>query len=142
MDNGPADGGQPSSPAGEQEPGRWQQRAGFSVFFDFQPGEPGQRTRLYHEETGDEITLPDCEPTDWVRWMLDRLGSAQPEATGTTAAVVMMEIIEARLTGDPAPGAGGDSVGVELQLRVTGIAELHRALGAKVVGVLFGPGPR
>ena len=74
--------------------------------------------------------------------MLDRLGSAQPEATGTTAAVVMMEIIEARLTGDPAPGAGGDSVGVELQLRVTGIAELHRALGAKVVGVLFGPGPR
>jgi len=52
-----------------------------------------------------------------------------------------MEIIDARLTGDPAPG-GGDSVGVELQLRVTGIAELHRALGAKVVGVLFGPGPR
>jgi len=63
------------------------------------------------------------------------------EATGTTAAVVTMEIIDARLTGDPAPG-GGDSVGVELQLRVTGIAELHRALGAKVVGVLFGPGPR
>ena len=141
MRNGPADGGQPSGAADDAAPRRWQQRAGFSVFFDVQPGEPGQRTRLYHEETGDEITLPGCEPADWVRWMLDRLGSAQSGATGTTAAVVTMEIIDARLTGDPAAG-GGDSVGVELQLRVTGIAELHRALGAKVVGVLFGPGSR
>ncbi len=141
MRNGPADSGQPSGAADDAAPRRWQQRAGFSVFFDVQPGEPGQRTRLYHEETGDEITLSGCEPTGWVRWMLDRLGSAQSEATGTTAAVVTMEIIDARLTGDPAPG-GSDSVGEELQLRVTGIAELHRALGAKVVGVLFGPGPR
>ncbi len=141
MRNGPADSGQPSGAADDAAPRRWQQRAGFSVFFDVQPGEPGQRTRLYHEETGDEITLSGCEPTGWVRWMLDRLGSAQSEATGTTAAVVTMEIIDARLTGDPAPG-GSDRVGVELQLRVTGIAELHRALGAKVVGVLFGPGPR
>ncbi len=74
--------------------------------------------------------------------MLDRLGSVRSEATGVTASVVTMEIIDARLTGDPAPGTSGDSIGVELRLRVTGIAELHRALGAKVVGVLFGPGPR
>lgn len=142
MRDGPADGGQPSAAADDTAPHRWQQRAGFSVFFDVQPGEPGQRTRLYHEETGDEITFPGCEPTDWVRWMLDRLGSVRSEATGVTASVVTMEIIDARLTGDPAPGTGGDSIGVELQLRVTGIAELHRALGARVVGVLFGPGPR
>ena len=144
MRNGPADGGQRSGPDDDAMPRRWQQRAGFSVFFDGQPGQSGQRTRLYHEETGDEITFPGYEPTDWVRWMLDRLGSAQPasEATGAAASVVTMEIIDARLIGDPAPAAEGDSVAVELQLRVTGIAELHRALGAKVVGVLFGPGPR
>ena len=52
-----------------------------------------------------------------------------------------MEIIEARLLGDPAP-RGDDTVAVELQLRVTGMAELRRMLGARVVGVLFGPYPR
>jgi hypothetical protein len=46
------------------------------------------------------------------------------------------------LVGDPVHTAGGDSVAVELQLRVTGMAELHRALGARVVGVVFGPEPR
>ena len=63
MDNGLADGGQPSAPS-DVVPGRWQQRAGFSVFFDAQATGPGgsgelrRRTRLYHEETGNETTLP------------------------------------------------------------------------------------
>ena len=147
MDGGPADGGQRSGPAGGALPDRWQQRAGFSVFFDVQPAGPGEvrrRTRLYHEETGDETTFPGWAPADWVGWMLSRLGSARPpsEPAGPTASLVSMEIIDVRLAGHPAPGAGDDSVAVELQLRVTGMAELHRMLGAKVVGVLFGPGPR
>ncbi len=145
MGNGSADGGQRSGHADDAAPSRWRQRAGFSVFFDLQPSGPGElrrRTRIYHEETGDETTFPGDEPADWVRWMLGRLGSADPVsgAGGPVASVVTMEIIDVRLTGDPAPG--DDSVGVELQLRVTGIAELHRALGARVVGVLVGPGPR
>jgi hypothetical protein len=143
---GPA-GGPPGGPAGGAVPDRWQQRAGFSVFFDTQPGGPGElrrRTRLYHEETGDETTFPDSGRTDWVRWMLDRLGSAQPpsEPAGGPASVVSMEIIDVRLAEDPMPGADDDSVGVELRLRVTGMAELHRALGARVAGVVFGPGRR
>jgi hypothetical protein len=150
MDNGPAAGGQPSGPADDEVPGRWQQRAGFSVFFDVQPTGPGgpgelrRQTRLYHDETGDETTFPGYEPTGWVRWMLDRLRSAQPpsEAAGATASVVSMEIIDVRPAGDPMPGAGEDSAGVELRLRVTGLAELHRMLGAKVVGILSGPEPR
>jgi hypothetical protein len=144
MRDGPADGAQRPGPAGGTVPDRWQQRAAFSVFFDTQPGGPGElrrRTRLYHEETGDEITFPDSGPMDWVRWMLDRLGSAQPpsEPVGGPASVVSMEIIDVRLAENPTPSVGDDSVGVELRLRVTGMAELHRALGARVVGVVFGP---
>jgi hypothetical protein len=67
MGNGSADAGPRSGPAGDATHGQWEQRAGFSVFFDVQPGEPGEprrRTRLYHEETGDETTFPGGEPAD------------------------------------------------------------------------------
>jgi hypothetical protein len=147
MDHGTADSGQPSGPSDDSAPGRWEQRAGFSVFFDVQPSGPGElllRTRMYHEETGDEITFSGWEPTDWVRWMLDRLRSAQPpsEPAGEPALLVSMEIIDVRPVGDQAPGPQDDSLAVELRLRVSGRAELHRALAARVVGVLFGPEPR
>ena len=140
MRDGAGDAPQESGPASGVVPDRWQQRSGFSIFFDIQPGGPGRRTRLYHEETGDETTFAGVDPTEWVGWMLDRLGSAQPlaEAAAATATVVSLEIIDAKLTGNPVPGADDDSVRVELRLRVTGLAELHRMLGAKVAGVLFG----
>jgi hypothetical protein len=141
----PADTARPG-PAGGAAPGRWQQQAGFSVFFDTQPAGPGDRrwrTRLYHEETGDQATFPGSGPTDWVRWMLGRLGSAQPPSEpGAPTSVVSMEIIDVRLVGKPSRSGGDDSVGVELRLQVTGMAELHRALGARVVGVVFGPEPQ
>jgi hypothetical protein len=51
------------------------------------------------------------------------------------------EITEVRLVGNAMPGEveGRGRVGVELELRVTGVAELHRAVGARVVGVVLGP---
>jgi hypothetical protein len=140
----PADRARPG-PAGGAAPGRWQQRAGFSVFFDTQPvgrGELRWRTRLYHEETEDQTTFPDSGPTDWVRWMLDRLEAQPPSEPGASASVVSMKIIDVRLVGKPQLSVGDDSVGVELRLQVTGMAELHRALGARVVGVVFGPEPQ
>lgn len=143
--DGPVSGAwRPAAAAGDI-PDPWRQQAGFSVFFDTRPGLPGQlrwRTRLYHEESADESTFLGNEPTGWVRWMLDRLGSAQPrlQPVDSPVSLVSMEIIDAQLIGDP-KGTGDDFVKVELQLRVTGLDELHRALGAKVVGVLFGPGP-
>ena len=100
-------------------PDQWQQRAGFSVFFDVQspgPGGPGEvrrRTRLYHEETGEEVVFPGWGVTDWMKWMLDRLGSA----------------------------AGG-TVTAELQLRVSGVAELDGMVAARVTGVWPGPDHR
>jgi hypothetical protein len=143
--DGPVSGAwRPAAPAGEV-PDPWQQQAGFSVFFDTRPGSPGQlrwRTRLYHEESADESTFLGNEPAGWVKWMLDRLGSAQPrlQPVGSMVSLVSMEIIDAQLIGDP-KGIGDDFVTVELHLRVTGLDELHRALGAKIVGVLFGPEP-
>jgi hypothetical protein len=149
MRDEPAEGGQLSGPA-DALPDRWQQRAGFSVFFDIQspgPSRPGDRrlrTRLYHEETGDDTMLRGWGPTGWVKWMLDRLGSARPpsESADAAASLVSMEIIDARLVGDPTPGAGDDVTAVELKLRVSGMAELNRTLATRVVGVLFGSDSR
>jgi len=124
--------------ATEDASDRWEQHAAFSIFFDTRPGLPGElrwRTRLYHDESADEVTLSGTEPTGWVRWMLGRLGSAQPLSEPVDA-LVGIEIIDVRLTGSP---GGGDAT-VELQLQVTGLDGLHRALGARVLGVLFGPG--
>lgn len=143
--DGPVSGAwRPAAAAGDI-PDPWRQQAGFSVFFDTRPGLPGQlrwRTRLYHEESADESTFLGNEPTGWVRWMLHRLGSAQPrlQPVDSQVSLVSMEIIDAQLIGDP-EGIGADCVTVELQLQVTGLDELHRALGAKIAGVLFGPEP-
>lgn len=138
MRDGPGNGARLPCAAADEIADRWHQHAGFSVFFDTRPGLPGEvrwRTRLYHEESADEITLSGNDPAWWVRWMLDRLGSAQPLSEPVDA-LMSMEIIDVRLVG--APSGPGDAK-VELQLRVTGLDELHRALGARVVGALFGP---
>jgi hypothetical protein len=132
MRDGLANGARPPGAAADEVPDRWHQHAGFSVFFDTRPGSSGElrwRTRLYHEESADEITLSDIVPASWMRWMLDRLGLAEP-----FGALVSMEIIDVRLVRDP---KGPGDAKVELQLRFTGLDELHRALGARVVGALF-----
>jgi hypothetical protein len=67
--------------------------------------------------------------------MLDRLESVQPLSEPVDA-LVSMEIIDVRLAGNP---KGPGDAKVVLQLRFTGLDELHRALGARVVGALFGP---
>ena len=40
---------------------QWRQYAGFSLFFDYELGEEDRqswRTRIYHDETGDEVQFP------------------------------------------------------------------------------------
>jgi len=145
--DGPVKGPRPRAAAGAREaPDRWRQDAGFSVFFESRSGLPGEvrsRTRLYHEESAEETVVVGSAPTAWVRWMLDRVGSAGPlsgPVQHVLASLVSLEIIEARMVGD-LNGVSDDSVKVELRLRVTGLDELHRAVGARVVGVLFGPEP-
>lgn len=50
------------------------QRAGFSVFFDV-ADTGGLETRIYHEETGDEVVIDGAEPSVWAAWIRDRLAS-------------------------------------------------------------------
>jgi hypothetical protein len=71
MRDGAANGARPPGAAADEALDRWHQHAGFSVFFDTRPGLPGAlrwRTRLYHEESADEITLSGNDPAWWVRW--------------------------------------------------------------------------
>jgi hypothetical protein len=145
--DGPVKGARSRAAAGAREvPDRWHQDAGFSVFFESRSGLPGElrsRTRLYHEESAQETIVVGSDPTAWVSWMLDRVGSATPlsgPVQDALASLVSLEIIDARMLGEP-NGVSDDSVRVELRLRVTGLDELHRAVGARVVGVLFGPDP-
>ena len=102
-----------------------------------------QAARLYHEETGDETTFggPSAE---WTRWILDRLATATTPAgpVGPSPSMMSMQIVDARLVDDRLPAVGDGDVWVELHLRVNGMAELNEALGAKVVGVMFGPRAR
>lgn len=137
MREGPEKEARPPGTAADELPERWHQHAGFSVFFDTRSGSAGERrwrTRLRHEETADEITLPGDDPASWVRWMLHKLGSAQPPSEMVDA-LVSMEIIDVHLAGDL---TGRSDAKVELELRVTGLDELYRTLGAKVVGALLG----
>lgn len=145
--NGPVKGTRPrAASAARETPDRWHQDAGFSVFFDSRSGLAGElrsRTRLYHEESAEETVVVGNEPAAWVNWILDRARSAEPRSDHVQDAQVSpvsMEIIDARIVGDQ-NGVSDDSVRVELRLRVTGLDELHRAVGARVVGVLFGPEP-
>lgn len=145
LPDGPAKGVRPlAATEARDTPDRWHQVAGFSVFFDSRSGLPGElcsRTRLYHEESAEQTTVVGDEPTAWMAWILDRVRSARPLSEplqDAQVSLVSMEVVDVRMAGD-ADGVGGDSARVELRLRVIGLDELHRAVGARVVGVLFGP---
>jgi hypothetical protein len=88
------------------------------------------------------MTFPGWDPAEWMGWILSRpgLAGAASGAIGATASVITIEITGARLVGTARPG--DDRTEIELRLRVSGLPELHRALGATVAGVLFGPGSR
>jgi hypothetical protein len=56
-------------------PPTWRQHAGFSVFFDYQRDEHGERvwqTRVYHDEAGEEEPFPGLETAPWVKWVFDQ----------------------------------------------------------------------
>lgn len=59
----------------------WRQRAGFSVFVEDRfDGEASRRTRIYHDESGDEATFAQFEPVGLAVWMLRRLPEAAKSA--------------------------------------------------------------
>ncbi len=149
---------EPATPGAQGEPpgrlgreagapsGRWRQHAGFSVFFDSAAddvGRPLGRIRLYHEETGDETTVPGHTSLDWIRWILDRVGPVpgRSEMSGSGTGTVSVEIRSARLVVGPVIGDGVENLRIEADLRVSGLAELHRGRPATVIEVVFGAQP-
>lgn len=132
--------GRPGREGGSSR-GRWQQHAGFSVFFDSVAGDAGGpvwRARLYHEETGDETTMPGGVRSDWVQWIIDRAGPDLPEVGGAGTGALSVEVLSARIVAGPAIDDNVENLQVEAELRVSGLSTLHQAT---VIEVVFGTRP-
>lgn len=127
------------------EPGpSWTQRAGFSVLFDLAAAPAAQevwRTRIYHDETGQEAVLAGADALRWPRWILARLAAGRtPDGEDTgwpsasdTAQEVSVEIVEVRLLDRTAEAADIERARVVVDVRVRGLAALEQRLGTAVI---------
>ena len=129
---------------GEPDP-IWTQRAGFSVLFDCMATPTAQevwRTRIYHDETGEETVLAGADALRWPRWIMARLvphrmpdgeSAGWPStADPTTVHEVAVEIVEVRLLDRRTEGADVDRARVVVDVRVRGLAALEQRLGTAV----------
>jgi hypothetical protein len=126
-----------------------QQAGGFSLFFDAVRDEEGEevwQTRVYHEESGQEVVLPGIEPGPWASWILShalpemgRRGAPSSETAAGPPSIhqLVVRIIGARLArGEGAEGCS-EGLSVEVRLQVSGLPEIEQALGrAALVAVL------
>jgi hypothetical protein len=135
---------QPPGPTGpDAADDRWTQRGAFSIFFDVAAGaDTGEmwRTRIYHEETGEEQVITGRATEAWSGWILARLGAAEPG--GRDPIPVRIEVVAVDLL-DRDVAAGADIVRIMSTLRVHGLSELERVLGTALVerGLGRRPGP-
>jgi hypothetical protein len=127
----------------------WEQAGGFSLFFDAVRDEEGNevwQTRVYHEESGQEVILPGTEAGPWASWILSR---ALPEAERRVAPPggaprgpspvhhLIVRILGARLTRGEGAEESSEGRSVEVRLQVSGLPEMEQALGrAALVAVL------
>jgi hypothetical protein len=125
------------------------QAGGFSLFFDAVRDEEGNevwQTRVYHEESGQEVILPGTEAGPWASWILSR---ALPEAERRVVPPgeaprgpspvhhLIVRIISARLTQGEGAEGSSEGLSVEVRLHVSGLPEMEQALGrAALVAVL------
>ena len=121
---------------------RRRQRAGFSIFLDQYHDERGElrwETRLYHAETGAEITFAGASPGEWIGWILGRLGSDGPIGDGLAKhpplGVKVVEVFVTELAGQHGDPLTNLSAAMVLQL--SGLSQIEQAVGAEVLrGVL------
>lgn len=127
--------GDSSTPRGR--PGRWTQRAGFSVLFDVTVGPTADeiwRTRIYHDESGQEVELAGSADERWPRWILDRLAaSGRERGPSTVVHELTVEIVDARILSHTSGPDETERVRVEADLHIGGLAALERRLGAAVL---------
>jgi hypothetical protein len=134
---------------GTGETGR-QQAAGFSLFFDaVRDGEGNEvwQTRVYHEESGQEVILPGTEAGPWASWILSRAmpevgrrGGPPGETPSEPSSVhhLMVRIIGARLTQGEGAEGYSEGLSVEVRLQVSGLPEIEQALGKTALVAVLG----
>jgi Tfp pilus assembly protein FimV len=114
--------------APEDPPPAWRQRGGFSVLFEAGADGEAWQTRIYHEETGQEVVVAGLGEIRWPPWILDRLGVRERPVHE-----VAVEVAEVRLVDRTPRGDDTEVVRVEAELLVSGLAALERGLGAAVL---------
>lgn len=133
------------------------QQAGFSIFLDRFHDEQGNvhwETRLYHAESGAEVSFEGAAPERWIPWMLERLGDEQPERTssgpppGAQLSDLGVEVVEVVLTEQHdsptstrlAGGRDGDpldTISAAVVVQLSGLNRMEHVLGAALLrGVL------
>jgi hypothetical protein len=129
-----------------------QQAGGFSLFFDVvrdEQGEKAWQTRIYHEESGQEVVLPGIESSSWAAWILSHaLPKVERRGASVRAAPPPPSVHNLRiriLGASLAPGTGGaaheDDRSVEVRVQVSGLPEVEQALGRAALGAVIGAGP-
>jgi hypothetical protein len=136
---------------------QWRQQAAFFVFVEASPPSVGEarQTRIYHEESGEEVTLAGFDQAAVIGWIAGRLrsergdSSVEGERFGATGPepgapasfrshLVRLELVQV----GPAVRSGaahGDEqeLRVEVVLRAFGLGRLATSLGELVVGEIF-----
>ena len=129
-----------------------QQAGGFSLFFDVVRDEHGEKvwqTRIYHEESGQEVVLPGIESGSWAAWILSH---ALPEVERRGAPVrtappppsvhnLRIRILGASLARGAGLAGHEDDRSVEVRVQVSGLPEVEQALGRAALGAVIGAGP-
>lgn len=148
---GPSTAGPGAGPEAEgREKVGGQQAGGFSLFFDTVRDEEGEevwQTRVYHEESGQEVVLPGIEPGPWASWILSHaLPEMGPPDTPSREAPagppsihhLMVRIIDAQLVRGEGAEGRSEGLSVEVRLQVLGLPEIEQALGRAALAAVLG----
>lgn len=108
------------------------------MFFDVaeDPAREVWRTRIYHEESGQEDILTGPGTAEWSGWIRARLDAGLPptaEPAGREVHRLAVEVVGVRLISRTSDGDDVDIVHIESSLRIDGLAALAKAVGAAAV---------
>ncbi|MFQ5855166.1 MAG: hypothetical protein ACE5LU_05940, partial [Anaerolineae bacterium] len=96
-------------PEAVSSPPKWRQYAGFSLFFDcVTDGHEEQvwQTRVYHDETGEEMVFSGVDTAAWVNWILEQAelrATVEPTPAETEVQTEPASTTEAEVAVPPAP---------------------------------------
>lgn len=125
------------------------QAGGFSLFFDVVRDERGEKTwqtRIYHEESGQEVVLPGIESGAWAAWILSHAlpdvehpGASDhpPPPEPPSVHNLWIRILGASLAGGSGRAGHDEDRSVEVRVQVSGLLEVEQALGRAALGAVI-----